>query len=337
MGISYSTHDFRSSCTSFEEGATGSTESKWGLGFSTNLVFMEKAKKNLDKDVWKLNYDTCTYSTIRNCLEVGVDSVSFSLYDCAYYFKKTNIFVNFTRIGSEYGLRGGITSFKTSGTHKSFIRVERDYLIETTIVYYGVFEIKSLFVLEKKKNVNSENACVVTLAHYYSSIHEFSGIFAVAEIRCNEGSSGFDVEVKGPYQGRTGELRKVREETIRTGIWSHGREKAGTVTKIRDSNSSLKPQSHYQSDDIDKVRQNVKQAFFSSDVKEQSNKGLINSTGYTADCDSTVFGLSACVDSWHWIVSLQGKLSCPRFIHCWFRHTPCGNGLYACCVTCFDI
>lgn len=80
------------------------------------------------------------------------------------------------------GLHGGITGVTTSGIYKSSRTVKQDYSIETTIVSYDNSYSDTLFVLQMKKRKNHENACMVTMAHYY--VTKGVGLSAAAKIYC---------------------------------------------------------------------------------------------------------------------------------------------------------
>lgn len=305
MGSGHSSHtNLGSDSTSFEAGATGSI-ARWGDSFE---VSMGKWKENDHTHVWGVEYKTGTghhqqkkrssscgfqlKASHDNNNNGSVESVNFGLGDTTEN-NKTEFALKITKVGRD-GLRGGITGIDSSVSPITSTRAKQDYSIETTIVHYGCSYREGLFVLELKRKVGSENACVVTLAHYY--VTNDVGLSVSAKIFRNKGKGGFVVEVEGPFKHPSADLRKVLVKTSRTGIWSPGAcshckaaKSSTTATvggvKTGDSNSTLKAQS--QSHDHQKgdaaVGQIVKHAaFFSSNVGKQSNTGLINSSGYTA-------------------------------------------------------
>ncbi|KAL5097874.1 hypothetical protein RYX36_002201 [Vicia faba] len=302
MGTSHSTHtNLGKDSTSFKSSATGSI-ARWGDSFE---VSMSKWNENDHTEAWGAKYKTSLKN--RTCgfnLKVtndnnGIDSIHFGLLDTAN--NKTELAVNISRI-DHHTLRGGITGLNSSVSPKSFTRTKPDYLIETTVVSYNCSHREGLFVLEMKKKGNSENACIVNLAHYY--VTKDVGLSVTAKIYRNKGNS-FVVEVEGPFKHPSVDLRKVLVKTCSSGVWSPGacshckgtKTKASTGVKNEDSNSMskgqtrvqhssslmLKGESHVQQQNNGKVvGEVVKHGFFSSTVREQINTGLVNSTGYTS-------------------------------------------------------
>ncbi|XP_061344843.1 uncharacterized protein LOC133290722 [Gastrolobium bilobum] len=286
MGSSYSSHtNLGSDCASFDAGATG-TRARWGDSFEVSMC--NDFKENDHTEFWGVTYTAgqkkhnCGFQ-LRATRDInGVQSIYFGIRDSAD--NSAEFSLEITRVGRD-GLSGGIIGIRSCGAPKSFTRAKNDYSIETTIVSYGnCSHREGLFVLEKKKKVNSDNAYMVTLAHYY--VNKELALSVVAKIRRKK-ENGFDVEVEGPFKHPSADLLKVLVKTCRTGIWSPAAcshcngAKANTVTRTGEPNSSLKPQSHNQSHDHE-VSQIVKHEIFSSNVREQHNMGLINSSGYTS-------------------------------------------------------
>lgn len=161
----------------------------------------------------------------------GVESINFLSGDNADI--RSGFSLDITRAGRD-GLHGGITGVTTSGIYKSSRTVKQDYSIETTIVSYDNSYSDTLFVLQMKKRKNHENACMVTMAHYY--VTKGVGLSAAAKIYLSKGK-GFVFEVKGPFKHPSDDLRRVIAETCRTGIWCPGAK--SSYTKQQDCSSSL--------------------------------------------------------------------------------------------------
>ncbi|CAI8590225.1 unnamed protein product [Vicia faba] len=242
MGTSHSTHtNLGKDSTSFKSSATGSI-ARWGDSFE---VSMSKWNENDHTEAWGAKYKTSLKN--RTCgfnLKVtngnnGIDSIHFGLLDTAN--NKTELAVNISRI-DHHTLRGGITGLSSSVSPKSFTRTKPDYLIETTVVSYNCSHREGLFVLEMKKKGNSENACIVNLAHYY--VTKDVGLSVRAKIYRN----------KAVEFGHRVLVLTVKEQKQRLARQNNGK----VVGEV------------------------VKHGFFSSTVREQINTGLINSTGYTS-------------------------------------------------------
>ncbi|KAL2341689.1 hypothetical protein Fmac_009629 [Flemingia macrophylla] len=284
MGTAHSSHtNLGTECTSYDAGATG-TIARWGDSFE---VSMGITKENEHTQVWGVKYKTgqkkhtCGFHLKVSCDNNGsVENVGFGLGDFAD--NKTEFALKITRVGRE-GLRGGISGIDSSNAPTSFTRAKKDYTLETTIVPYGCSFRDGLFVLELKKKFNSDHAYMVTMAHYYVT----KDVGLSVEAKIHRSKNRFVVEVEGPFNHPSEELRKVIAKTRRTGVWSRSACSHCNVgakdTKSGESNSSLKAQACYNIDQKgnEKVGEIVNQVF-SSSVKEQYNKGLINSTGYTS-------------------------------------------------------
>ncbi|KAK7329544.1 hypothetical protein VNO77_23714 [Canavalia gladiata] len=279
MGIAYSRQsNIVSDCSSFEGGPTGS---KARLGNNVDVSMSNWKEDHDQSDVWGVQYKTgdhqkrhiCSFRLAASRYNGHVESINFGLSDSAN--DKTNLILDIARVARD-GLHGGITAVRSNNTPMSFTRNKQNHSIETTIVPYGCSFREGLFVLEMKKKVNSENAYMVTVAHYYVT-HDV-GLSVAAKIRRNK-DHGFVVEVEGPFNHPSAELRKVLVKTIRTGIWSPracshcgNGSKASTPTKTGGSNPSFKD---------DSISQILKQLSLSRNVGEQHYTGLLNSTGYT--------------------------------------------------------
>ncbi|KAL5097873.1 hypothetical protein RYX36_002200 [Vicia faba] len=248
-------------CPYFDSSTTGTT-ARWGDSLEVSMC------KYWDKDeseVWCVGYKIgkklehgCGFSLRAKHDNSGVESIYFSLGDDNDIMSGFSL--DITRVGRD-GLHGGIRGVTTSGIYKSSISVKQDYSIETTIVSYGNSYSDTLFVLQMKKRKNHENACMVTMAHYY--VTKDVGLSAAAKIYLSKGK-GFVVEVKGPFKHPSDDLRRVISETCRTGIWCPAAK--SSYTKQQDCSSSL--------ENNGMVSQFVNHA-------SSSNKGLINSNGYT--------------------------------------------------------
>ncbi|KAK7329542.1 hypothetical protein VNO77_23712 [Canavalia gladiata] len=284
MGTGHSSRtNLGSECTSFDAGATGSI-ARWGDSFE---ISMGNWKENNDHtEVWGVEYktipkkSTCGFQLKANRDNNGIESMHFGLGDSAD--NKTEFALKITRVNRD-GLRGGIIGIDSCNAPMSFTRAKQDYTIDTTIVSYSSSYREGLFVLEMKKKVNSENAYMVTMAHYY--VTKDVALSVAAKIRRIKNC--FAVELEGPFKHPSADLRKVVVKTLRTGVWSPNAcshcnivQKANTGNKSGDSNSALKTKSHEHKSE-ETVGEVVKHAFYSSNVKEQYNKGLINSSGYT--------------------------------------------------------
>lgn len=285
MGTSHSSHtNLGSECTSYDAGATGAI-AHWGDSFE---VSMGNRKENEHTEVWGVEYKatqkkhSCGFN-LKACREKkGVESIHFGIGDFAN--NKTEFALKITRVGSD-GLRGGITGIDSCNAPMSFTRSKQDYTVETTIVPYGCSYREGLFVLEMKKKVNSENAYMINMAHYY--VTKDVGLSVEAKIRRIKNC--FVVEVEGPFNHPSDELRKVLVKTRRSGVWSRnacshcvGPKASAIGAKIGESNSGLmKAQSSQMHEKGNGTVSQVVNHVFSSSVKEQYNKGLINSSGYT--------------------------------------------------------
>ncbi|KAJ1407732.1 hypothetical protein SESBI_24210 [Sesbania bispinosa] len=129
-------------------------------------------------DVWGVEYKTgkpnrhCTFRlTANQTNSIGtVDAIHFGVNDTADDNDKTEISLDITKAGRD-GLRGGTISIETSASPFTRRTRQQDFSVstETTIVSYGGGSSfrEGLFVVEKKRKVNSEIAYMVTLAHYY--------------------------------------------------------------------------------------------------------------------------------------------------------------------------
>ncbi|WVZ21240.1 hypothetical protein V8G54_008562 [Vigna mungo] len=284
MGTAHSSHtNLGSECTSYDAGATGSI-ARWGKSFE---VSMGHNKENDNTDVWGVKYktclkkNTCGFNLKASRDSNGVESIHFGLGD--FGDNKTEFAVKITRVGRD-GLRGGISGIDSCNAPVSFTRAKQDHTIETTVVAYGCSFREGLFVLEMKKKVNSEHAYMVNMAHYY--ITKDVGLSVEAKILRRK--SCFCVEVEGPFKHPSEELRKVIVKTRRTGIWSRSACSHCNIAKVSSSDGgksgeskpSLKaePSSQKGHDIVGQISNHA----FSSSIKEQYNKGLINSTGYTS-------------------------------------------------------
>ncbi|XP_057430219.1 uncharacterized protein LOC130723260 [Lotus japonicus] len=281
MGSAYSSShtNLSKECTSFEAGATG-TRACLGGSFE---IFMGKTKENDRTDVWGVEYKTgqknncCGFQLKATHDNNGAETIFFGLIDTAE--NKTEFSLKITRVGRDR-LRGGIAGVNSSRPPVSSTRAKPDCTIETVIVSYGCSFREGLFVLEMKKKINAENAHMVTLAHYY--VTKDVGLSVSAKIFRSKGGGSFVVEMEGPIKHPSSDLRKVLVKTSHTCIWSPGAcshckaAKSSTGAKTGDSNGSL-----LKADQSHTVGQIVKDGFFSSNVREQHNKGLINSSGYT--------------------------------------------------------
>ena len=291
MGSAYSSHtNLGKDSTSFDAGATG-TIARWGESFE---VSMGNWKENNDHtEVWSVEYKTgqnkkhsCGFQLKANRDNSGVESIHFGIGDSSAD-NKTDFALKITRVARD-GLSGGITGIdSSSGGPVLFTRAKESCTIETTIVSYGCSQRSGLFVLEMKKKVNSENAYTMTLAHYY--VTKDVGLSVAAKICRNKNGNGFGVEVEGPIKHPSADLRKVIVKTCRTGVWSPtacshcngAKGNTGNKSGVSNNNSSLNvaQSNHHHGEDA--IGQVVKGATFSSNVREQHNKGLINSSGYT--------------------------------------------------------
>ncbi|CAJ1963232.1 unnamed protein product [Sphenostylis stenocarpa] len=284
MGTGHSSHtNLGKECTSYDAGATG-TIARWGDSFE---VSMGHNKENDHTDVWGVTYktgqkkNTCGFhlKAIRD--NNGVESIHFGLGDFAN--NKTEFAFKITRVARD-GLRGGISGIDSCNAPSSFTRAKPDHTIETTIVPYGCSFREGLFVLQMKKKVKTDSAYMVNMAHYYVT----KDVALSVEAKIHRSKNCFVVEVEGPFNHPSDELRKVLVKTRKTGIWSRNacshcnaaKASGSGGAKSGESNSSLKAQpSHQKGHDI--VGQIANHAF-SSSIKEQYNKGLINASGYTS-------------------------------------------------------
>ncbi|XP_027338283.1 uncharacterized protein LOC113852244 [Abrus precatorius] len=283
MGIGHSNHtNLGNECTSYDAGAKG-TIARWGDSFE---VSMGNWKENNDHtEAWGVEYKTsqkkrtCGFQLKATRDNNGVENIHFGLGDSAD--SKTEFALKITRVGLD-GLRGGIIGINSCVSSMTNTRAKQDHIKETTIVSYGCSYREGLFVLEMKKKVNCDNAYMVNMAHYY--VTKDVGLSVAAKIRRIKNC--FVVEVEGPFKHPSVDLRKVVVKTRRTGMWSPSAcshcngAKVSNSNKSGDFNSSLKANSHDPKSE-ETVSEIVKHAFFSSNVKEQYNKGLINSSGYT--------------------------------------------------------
>ncbi|KAL9314925.1 hypothetical protein ACSQ67_020377 [Phaseolus vulgaris] len=279
MGTGHSSHtNLGSECSSYDACDTGSTAC---LGDSFE-VSMSHRKENDHTEVWGVDYqtsrknNTCDFSLRASHDKNGVENIHFGLSD--YANNKTDFSLKITRVG-RVGLRGGISGINSCNPPMSFTRTKQDHTVETTIVSYGCSFREGLFVLEMKKKVNSEHAYMVNMAHYYVT----KDVGLSVEAKIHRSNNCFSVEVEGPFNHPSDELRKVLVKTRRTGIWSRSACSHCNVAKAKsgESNSSLKAKPSYQKGH--EVVGQIANHAFSSTIKEQYNKGLINSTGYTSE------------------------------------------------------
>ncbi|ESW10997.1 hypothetical protein PHAVU_009G256600 [Phaseolus vulgaris] len=278
MGTGHSSHtNLGSECSSYDAGETG-TIARLGDSFE---VSMGHNKEKDNTDVWSVKYktsqkkNTCGFNLKASRDNNGVESIHFGLGDFAN--NKTEFALKITRVGRD-GLQGGISGIDSCNAPMSFTRAKPDHTIETTIVPYGCSFREGLFVLEMKKKVNGEHAYMVNMAHYY--VTKDVGLSVEAKIQRSKNC--FRVEVEGPFNHPSDELRKVLVKTRRTGIWSRSACSHCNVAKAKsgESNSSLKAKASPQKSH--EVVGQIAHHAFSSTIKEQYNKGLINSTGYTS-------------------------------------------------------
>ncbi|KAJ1380601.1 hypothetical protein SESBI_45879 [Sesbania bispinosa] len=191
-------------------------------------VSMGNWKENNGRtDVWGVEYKTgkpnrhCSFRLTANNIPTStVDAIHFGVNDSADDNNKTDISLDITRAGRD-GLRGGTISIETNSASPFTRRTrQQDFSVstETSIVSYGGGSSfrEGLFVVEKKRKVNSESAYMVTLAHYY--VTKDVGLSIVVKI--SRKGNGFVVEVEGPVKHPSGDLRNVLVETCRNGIWS---------------------------------------------------------------------------------------------------------------------
>ncbi|ESW10998.1 hypothetical protein PHAVU_009G256700 [Phaseolus vulgaris] len=263
MGTGYSSHtNLGSECSSYDAGESGSIVR---LGDSFEVLMSHN--KNDHTEVWGVQYNTsdqkknnCRFSLAASHDKNGVESIELGLRDHAD--NKTDFTLNITRIG-RVGLQGGISGIISCNGTMSFTRAKQDHTIETTIVPSGCSFREGLFVLEMKKKVNSEHAYMVNMAHYYVT----KDVGLSVEAKIYRSKKCFRVEVEGPFIHPSDELRWLLVKTRRTGIWSRSACSHCYVAKAKsgESNSSLK----------------AKPSGFSSSIKQQYNRGLINSSGYT--------------------------------------------------------
>ncbi|XP_020206174.1 uncharacterized protein LOC109791302 [Cajanus cajan] len=284
MGTAHSSHtNLGTACTSYDAGSTG-TIARWGDSFEVCMGF---SKENDHTEVWGVKYKTshhrhhCGFHLKASRDNNGVEKLYFGLGD--FSENKMELALRITRVGLD-GLRGGISGIDSRTPPMFFTRAKQDYTLETTIVPYGCSFRDGLFVLEMKKKFNSDHAYMVTMAHYY--VTKDVGLSVEAKIRLRKHC--FDVEVEGPINHPSDELRKVIVKTRRTGIWSRSacshcnvgaKTSSGGAKSGESNNSSLKAQASLQNGH-EKVGEIVNRVFLSG-VTEQHNTGLINSSGYT--------------------------------------------------------
>ncbi|KAL5097875.1 hypothetical protein RYX36_002202 [Vicia faba] len=258
MGNNHNSN-LRKNCTSFE-GTNTATRACFGDSFRVDMIHR---KENNNTDVWSAKYQ------IGEKLEPDVDlqlrvkqenrsleSIRFALHN--YADNKTDILVNITRVDD--GLQGGITGIKSSGASSTFVNDEQDYSIETTIISCDSFNSDGFYILQMKKMKYSNIAFNVAMAHFY--VTKTVGLYVEATI-CRNKDRGFVVEVNGPFIYQSVYLRKIMDEIRLTGIWSPGGEPSTETNG--DSGSSL----------------HGEKAVVGQVVKNASNKGLINASGYT--------------------------------------------------------
>ncbi|CAI8590224.1 unnamed protein product [Vicia faba] len=173
--------------------------------------------------------------------------------------KNTEVWSAVYEIGGD-GLQGGITAIESSGTCSTFVNDEQDYSIETTIISCDSFNSDDFYILQMKKMKYSNIAFKVAMAHFY--VTKTVGLYVEATI-CRNKDRGFVVEVNGPFIYQSVYLRKIIDEIRLTGIWSPGGEPSTETNG--DSGSSL----------------HGEKAVVGQVVKNASNKGLINASGYT--------------------------------------------------------
>jgi hypothetical protein len=235
-------------------GATCSTT--W---FGDSLVITMGNTKDDDTDLWGVEYKigknlehNVNFGLHVRHDDNGVENIHLGLSDHADDI--IGFSVDITRVD-----RDGLSGETKGAGYSTFISDKQDFSIETTIIPYGCFYRDGLFVLQLKKMKYSNVAYMAAMAHYYVT----KNIGLYVEVKINHSKDkGFVVELNGPFKYPSFYLQKVIVETCRSGTWSPGGKPSN---ETEDFNSSLN------SDNI-VVGQIVKRA---------SNKGFINSNGYT--------------------------------------------------------
>ncbi|CAK8531579.1 unnamed protein product [Lathyrus sativus] len=276
MGIGYSScnTNLGINCPDFCSSTTGTT-ARWGpievsmcadeeeedhtkiWGVSYYIGKKSRHGFHDHKDIWGMPFELnkgskqgCGFQLRAKHDDNGVENIYFAL--SANDDSTDGFNLDIKRVGND-GLQKQINGMNNSGIYKTSICVKQGYSIESTIVSFGNSYSDTLFVLQMKKRKNHDNAYMATMAHYY--VTKEVGLSVAAKIYLCKGK-GFAVEVKGPFKDPSDDLRRVIAETCRTGIWSPEAK----------SSSSFK--------NNDTAGQFVNHA-------SSSNKGLINSNGYT--------------------------------------------------------
>ncbi|KAK7246290.1 hypothetical protein RIF29_41152 [Crotalaria pallida] len=224
MGISHCSHaNLGSDC--IIKGGAEAAEARWGESFKV-LVGNYKEEDDDQTEVWFVKYkdgnermkrqqhDCCCGMKARSHYSGEIESIDFRLEDnydgketrCSFELKKTS-----------HGLRGGmIGPMKMSGDVKFYTNIKnikKNHVAETVIFSYGGPGRRGLFVVEMKKRFNRDEAYMVTLAHYY--LTKDRGLSVTAKI-----DRTGDIELEGPINHPSADLRKVLDKTCRTGEWS---------------------------------------------------------------------------------------------------------------------
>ncbi|KAK2394816.1 hypothetical protein QL285_056606 [Trifolium repens] len=262
MGNSHNTN-LSKDCTSF-----ASINNATSVSFGNSLrVHMAYEKENDNKDIWAAEYEIGEIldRVVSFRLQVehdknGVESVKFALLGNDPD-NGVDILVNIARVGGGDGLHGGIIGVRSFCSYATFRSNKQDYTIETNIVSSNCSYRDSLFVLQMKKmNYSDDIAYMATMAHYY--VTKTVGLYVEATIFRNKEKS-FVVKVNGPFKYQSVYLGRIIDETRRSGNWSSGGKPNNEI--FEDSDSSL----------------NSENIAVGQIVKRASNKGLINSNGYT--------------------------------------------------------
>ncbi|CAJ1963228.1 unnamed protein product [Sphenostylis stenocarpa] len=240
---------------------------------------MANTEENDDTKGWSVVYKIGQMKNQICCFHLGasrefnrVKNITFSLSDNSAN-NQIQLHLGITRVGRDR-LRGGIGASVSSGggnlsSPMSFKRDMEDLSIETTIAPYGCSDREGLVVLEKKKLLYSRDAYMVNVAHYYLTGEV--GVSVAAKVRRNKGH-GFVVEVEGPFVHPSADLRKVIEQTCRSGVWSPGAcshcnngASSSTVSSLTDK----------------KLSEILKRLSSSGNASDQVYTGLVNASGYT--------------------------------------------------------
>jgi hypothetical protein len=258
MGNSHNTNLIDKDCT-YMQGIDNGTRVCFG---NSLLIRMLHTKDNVNADMWAAKYEigeklekvVNIIMTVKHDKN-GVESVNLALADESD--NGTTILVDIARVGDV--LHGGIKNIVRSyGSYSNFKSKEQDYLIETNIISYACSYRDCLFVLQRKKRDYSADVAY-TMAHYY--VTKTFGLYVEAKVFRNK-EKRFVVEVNGPFIYQSVYLGRIIDETRRSGNWSSG---GKPNNEIEDSDSSL----------------NSENIVVGQIVKRASNKGLINSNGYT--------------------------------------------------------